>query len=118
MAVLSLVVPWAVYGTSSAFHTFMNAEGAEIDPMNFDPFAYTREQLLTKPAKPLHDLRLAMLTQGVDLSGWPGGLVSGVHQEEEIEATATAFRQSLRMLRSVAKKGSSDTPMSRVPRTV
>lgn len=78
----------------------MNAQGCDIDPTDFDPFAYTREQLLSKPAKPLRDLRLAMLSHGVDLSGWPGGLVSGVHQSEEIETTADAFRESLRMLRS------------------
>lgn len=93
-------VSWAVYGTSSAFHIFMNAQGCDIDPAHFEPFAYTREQLLSKPAKPLHDLRLAMLSHGVDLSGWPGGLVSGAHQSEDIEATVDAFRQSLRMLRS------------------
>jgi glutamate-1-semialdehyde 2,1-aminomutase len=98
-ALLDENVPWAVYGTSSAFHMFMNAEGVALDPTRFDPFAYTREQLLAKPPKLLHDLRLAMLTQGVDLSGWPGGLVSGVHQDEDVEATASAFRQSLRMMR-------------------
>ena len=39
-----------------------------------------------------------MLVEGVDLSGWPGGLLSSAHGPAEVEATATAFRKSLQML--------------------
>jgi len=44
-------------------------------------------------------LRLAMLVNGVDLSGWPGGLTSLAHGPEDVQATAEAFRESLLMLR-------------------
>ena len=92
-------VPWAVYGTSSVFHLFLNPTGRTLDPATFNPGVLGREELQNKPAELIRRLRLAMLIQGVDLSGWPGGLTSLAHGAEDVEATAAAFRESLRLLR-------------------
>lgn len=45
-------------------------------------------------------LRLAMLVNGVDITSWPGGTVSAAHDEDDLEKTVAAFRQSLVMLKS------------------
>ncbi len=47
-----------------------------------------------------HKLRLAMLINGVDITDWPGGTISTVHTDTELEQTVDAFRESIRMLRA------------------
>ena len=42
---------------------------------------------------------LAMRLRGVDLSAWPGGPCSAVHDGHDLDRTLNALRQSLRMLR-------------------
>ena len=44
--------------------------------------------------------RLALLANGVDISGKPGGIVSGVHSVEDVERTADATRAAVRALRA------------------
>jgi hypothetical protein len=39
-----------------------------------------------------------MLLQGVHLNGWPGGIVSAVHDDQDKAKTVEAFKQTLRML--------------------
>ncbi len=99
---LDLDVPWAAYGTSSAFHLFLNPAGRKIDPADFDPAVLSREELQGNPPEEVRKLRLAMLVNGIDLSGWPGGLTSLAHGPEDVQATADAFRESLLMLRREA----------------
>ena len=91
-------VPWAVYGESSAFHIFMGPGVA--DPERFDPAAMPSASLKARPAETVRLLRLAMLVNGVDLAGWPGGLVSATHGATEVSGTASAFAESLRMLQA------------------
>ena len=40
-----------------------------------------------------------MLVNGVDITSKPGGTVMAAHTDEDIEITAEAMRQSVRMLR-------------------
>ncbi len=40
-----------------------------------------------------------MMTNGVDFSGSPGGIISATHGEPELDDTVKALRQSLRMLK-------------------
>jgi glutamate-1-semialdehyde 2,1-aminomutase len=68
-------VPWAAYGGFSGLHLFTNPKGRTITPSAFDPI------------------------NGVDISGWPGGCVSAAHGPAEVELTADAFRESLRLLK-------------------
>lgn len=92
----SLDVPWVVYGEASAFHVFMG------DPASgraaFAAREIGREGLHKQPRDAARRLRLAMNIHGVDLSGWPGGLVSAAHSEADLEETAEAFKASLEML--------------------
>jgi glutamate-1-semialdehyde 2,1-aminomutase len=55
--------------------------------------------LKTRDKRLVHRFRLAMLVNGVDLMGWPGGMVSATHGPKEMDATVEAFAASLAMLR-------------------
>jgi glutamate-1-semialdehyde 2,1-aminomutase len=91
-------VPWAVYGTFSGFHIFLNPNRRSLDG-GFDPLQIPPEELKTSP-QPLADkLRLALLVNGVDLGGWIGGLVSAQHGEQEMRQTVAAFRSAIAMLK-------------------
>jgi glutamate-1-semialdehyde 2,1-aminomutase len=93
-------IPWAAYGTFSMFHIFTNPEGAPITPTSFDPQLQPLAALADKGRPGLVDkLRLAMMVNGVDLSGSPGGLVSSTHEAPELDDTIRAFSRSVRMLR-------------------
>ena len=46
-----------------------------------------------------HRLRIAMLANGVDIMGAPGGLVSASHGPSEVARTLDAFRVSVRWLK-------------------
>jgi glutamate-1-semialdehyde 2,1-aminomutase len=92
-------VPWAVYGQHSLFHVFTNPDGLPLDPISFDPLAAGFDRLKRrKNAALANELRLAMLIAGVDIMGAPGGTVSAVHGEREIEHTVEAFRQAVRLI--------------------
>jgi glutamate-1-semialdehyde 2,1-aminomutase len=93
-------VPWAAYGTFSMFHIFTNPERIAVAPTRFDPHSLPAAMLTDRRQVGLVDkLRLAMMVNGVDLSGSPGGLVSATHEPPELEDTVRAFRESVRMLR-------------------
>ena len=89
---------WVVYGEASAFHIYMGGAITERD--GFDPERLGREQLYRQPPDVARLLRLALNINGVDFSGWPGGLVSAAHSEADIDATVAAFAASLEMMRS------------------
>jgi glutamate-1-semialdehyde aminotransferase len=40
------------------------------------------------------------MTNGVDMSAKPGGVVSAVHTENDVDKTAEAVRQTVRMLKA------------------
>jgi glutamate-1-semialdehyde 2,1-aminomutase len=93
-------VPWAAYGTFSMFHIFTNPDGIAITPTRFDPHQQPVGSLAgNRQAGVVHKLRLAMMVNGVDFSGSPGGLISAAHSDAEIEDTLAALRNSVRMLK-------------------
>jgi len=84
----------------SGFHLFLNSQGRSLRPDRFDPFSIDYQELKANPPGLADRLRLAMLSNGVDVTGWPGGTISAVHGERELTDTAEAFRESLRMLKA------------------
>ncbi|MEQ8371240.1 MAG: aminotransferase class III-fold pyridoxal phosphate-dependent enzyme [Alphaproteobacteria bacterium] len=92
--------PWACYGRYSAFHIFLNPEHPVSDPDGFAPEALSRAVLATKPPELMRKLRLALYLGGIDPSGWPGGLFTLAHSQEDVAATVAAFADALRMLRA------------------
>jgi glutamate-1-semialdehyde 2,1-aminomutase len=88
-----------VYGDYSLFHVFTNPDGLPLDPKRFDPLETGFDRLKRRKSAALaNQLRLAMLIAGVDIMGAPGGTVSAVHGEREIEHTVAAFRQAVRLI--------------------
>ncbi|HYB09803.1 MAG TPA: aspartate aminotransferase family protein [Alphaproteobacteria bacterium] len=92
-------VPWAVYGTYSGFHLFMNPKGRAISPGKFDPYSVSYDELKALPTDLANKLRLAMLVNGVDVTGRIGGVVSASHGPEDVAATRAAFEHSIEMLK-------------------
>ncbi len=93
-------VPWAVHGTFSGFHIFLNPQRRPIDPLRFDPMALGYREMLSNPPALARLIRLALLANGVDVNGRLSGLTSAAHGADDVDATAAALRASLRMLRS------------------
>jgi len=94
-------VPWGVYGEASAFLLFQNPGKLDIDPADFDPLklGFTTLKGARNPNL-AYRLRVAMLANGVDLMGAPGGLVSATHGSGEVDQTLTAFRTAVRWLKA------------------
>ncbi len=92
-------VSWAVYGDFSAFHIFTDPGNRGVTLSEFDPCQMNFEELITNPPGVAAKLRLALLIHGVDIAGWPGGSCSAAHSEEDLEETARAFREAIRMMK-------------------
>ena len=93
-------VPWIVYGSYSGFHIFTDPEGrrptaAEIEAGRCD----FRMFKTSPPRSRVVKLRLGMLLHGVEIFSWLGGPTSAVHTEDDLEKTADALRQTVKMMR-------------------
>jgi glutamate-1-semialdehyde 2,1-aminomutase len=94
-------VPWGVYGESSAFLVFQNPNRLAIDPASFDPLALGFAGLKGARNPDLaYRLRIALLANGVDIMGAPGGLVSAMHGAREVAHTLEAFRSAVRWMKA------------------
>ena len=93
-------LPWAVFGSFSAFYFFLGGAGEALTPRSFDPLALDPLILVRNPPQLAQKLRLAMLLGGVDLNGRPGGIVSATHGEAELAATVAALANAVQLLRS------------------
>jgi glutamate-1-semialdehyde 2,1-aminomutase len=77
---------WCVYGEFSGFH---------ICPQPAPPEA--KGQI---PLELVQQIRTGFLAEGVDLIGWPGGLVSAVHTDQDVDRTVTAFARVTQAMNS------------------
>jgi glutamate-1-semialdehyde 2,1-aminomutase len=94
-------IAWGVYGEASAFLVFQNPGRLKIDPKTFDPLPLGFKGLKGARNPDLaHRLRIAMLSNGVDIMHAPGGLVSATHGPREVAHTLEAFRTSVRWLKA------------------
>ena len=94
-------VPWGIYGDASAFLIFQNPAALKIDPKTFDPLQLGFKGIKgVRNANLSHRLRIAMLANGVDIMGAPGGLVSAAHRPNEVERTLDVFRTSVRWMKA------------------
>src|SRR5262245_1424726 len=94
-------IPWGIYGEASAFLIFQNPGRLKIDPATFDPLGLGFKGLKGARNPGLaYRLRIAMLANGVDIMGAPGGLVSAVHGPREVAHTLEAFRTAVRWLKA------------------
>ena len=93
-------VPWAAYGTYAAFHIFTNPKRRDITPKTFDALSTDPEELKGAwSANIAHKVRLGMFVNGVDINAGPGGIMSAVHTDSDLERTAAAFCATLKLLK-------------------
>ncbi len=90
---------WLVYGEHSGFHFFTNPRDRALSVEDL----YTGRGELDElkggaPASVLHQLRCGLILGGADIFPWPGGCVSAVHDERDVEITASALRGTLERL--------------------
>ena len=94
-------VPWGIYGEASTFQIFPNPGGVPLDPATFDPLKFGFKGLKgAKDPALVGKIRLALLNHGVDIMGAPGGLVSAMHDQRDVELTADALRGAIRDLKA------------------
>jgi glutamate-1-semialdehyde 2,1-aminomutase len=94
-------VAWGVFGEASSFLLFQNPNRLKIDPATFDPLPLGFKGLKGSRNPDLsHRLRVALLANGVDIMGAPGGLVSATHGPREVAQTLDAFRTAVRWLKA------------------
>ena len=94
-------VPWACYGEHSGFYFFTDPSRIGVNPADFDARTWTLDDIKACASQQsVRKLRLALLVNGVDISGKPGGIVSGVHSAEDVDRSADATRAAVRALRA------------------
>ncbi len=94
-------VPWAAFGEHSAVYFFTNPLGLDIDPLRFDPNTLDAEALRTGGKHPaVGKFRLALMQNGVDISGKPGGITSCKHSQQDLDRTTEAVRAAIVMLKA------------------
>ncbi len=93
-------VPWAVYGTFSGFHTFLNPGNRALTPGAFDPMTLDYRELTAGSKVLAQKFRLALLVNGVDFNGRLSGFISATHGKDEMEATVSGFAKAVAMLRA------------------
>ena len=94
-----LGAPWCAYGEFSGFHLFTNPERENVSPKDIlDGKVHWQKLAKGTRMELFQKVRLGMIVGGVDVTGWPGGVVSGVHTEEDVAVTVKAFEQTLQMM--------------------
>ena len=96
---VQLDVPWAAYGTHSAAHLFLNPGGMDLDPVSWTPDDSDAATLLHRDPALINDLRVALLSGGVDLNGWPGALTCAVHDADDLDRVEEGFATAIHILR-------------------
>lgn len=92
-------IGWCIYGDFSGFHIYTNPSKETVSPEDIDEGRLDYRKLKNTPSPLVHKLRAAMSLNGVDINGWPGGMVSSAHTSEDVEKTAAAFSSALSMLK-------------------
>src|SRR4030095_13177063 len=83
---------WIVYGEFSGFHIFANHENLDISLPDIYSGRVPYSKRKGGPPPPIiHQIRSGLLAGGVDIVSWPGGWVSAVHSDDDIERTTVAF---------------------------
>lgn len=91
---------WCIYGTFSGFHIFTNPTHDSVTAEQIEAAEYPFQKIKAAASSTAgQKIRIGMLSQGVDLPGWPGGPTSAVHTEDDLRQTVAAFRHTVRVIR-------------------
>jgi glutamate-1-semialdehyde 2,1-aminomutase len=90
---------WLAYGEFSGFHIFTNPRGRSVTVTDIYSGSVSLDELKGgAPADVIHQLRCGLILGGADIFPWPGGCVSSVHSEEDIERTAQALKSCMQAI--------------------
>jgi glutamate-1-semialdehyde 2,1-aminomutase len=97
-AIASRGVKGCAYGLASYFHISLGRECPQVAGTEW-PFEDGKAPPRT-PTEVALPLKQGMLNRGVDLMGMTGGLVSGVHSDEDVDRSLEAFEATLAELQA------------------
>jgi glutamate-1-semialdehyde 2,1-aminomutase len=86
---------WCAYGQFSDFHLYRGNETPE------EIYAGKASWKSLKGGIPLelvNKIRAGFLLHGVDIAGWPGGLTSAAHTDDDVARTVAAFESTFDLL--------------------
>jgi glutamate-1-semialdehyde 2,1-aminomutase len=86
---------WCAYGLFSDFHLYHG--NSTLDEIYAGKVPWQQLKGGISPAL-VHKIRAGFLLHGVDIMGWPGGVVSAAHTPEDVRRTVHAFEATLEML--------------------
>jgi glutamate-1-semialdehyde 2,1-aminomutase len=90
---------WLAYGQFSGLHIFTNPRGRDASVADIYSGKVSLDELKGgAPADVIHQLRCGLIVGGADIFPWPGGCVSAVHSEEDIERTAQALASCMQAI--------------------
>jgi glutamate-1-semialdehyde 2,1-aminomutase len=91
---------WCVYGNFSNFHIYTNPDHEAVGPEDIMAGKVPSQKLksLSGGGELPHLIRAGLICGGVDISIWPGGLLSCRHTPQDIDRTSVAFEKTLKML--------------------
>jgi glutamate-1-semialdehyde 2,1-aminomutase len=90
---------WVVYGEHSGFHFFTNPKDRDVSVADIYAGRVPSDELKgSAPPALIHRLRCGLILGGADIFPWPGGVVSAVHNAEDVETTANALKECLERL--------------------
>jgi glutamate-1-semialdehyde 2,1-aminomutase len=90
---------WLAYGEFSGFHLFTNPRGRSVSVDDIYSGQVSLEELKGgSQGDVIHQLRCGLILGGADIFPWPGGCVSAVHTEQDIETTAQALKKCLTLI--------------------
>jgi glutamate-1-semialdehyde 2,1-aminomutase len=90
---------WVAYGEFSGFHLFTNPRDRDVQVEDIYAGKVPPEELKgSTPTMLMHLLRCGLILGGADMFPWPGGCVSAVHKQHDIDTTAEALKCCLELL--------------------
>ena len=89
---------WCVYGSFSGFHIFTNPSHDTVGPTDIQAGRVDVSKLKGTSTELVHKMRAGLLCGGADMLPWPGGVVSGVHDQDDVERTCGAFEKMVSLL--------------------
>lgn len=88
---------WCAYGLFSDFHLYCGSATPEEIYAGAVPWRQLKGGI--RPEL-VHKIRAGLLLHGIDIAGWPGGVVSAAHTAEDVDRTTAAFDATITMLKA------------------
>ncbi|MDA0991291.1 MAG: aminotransferase class III-fold pyridoxal phosphate-dependent enzyme [Verrucomicrobia bacterium] len=101
-AIVEEDLSWVTYGRFSDFHVFLNPDELDISAADIDGARIEASVLKSVPGNLQGEFRAGWLAEGVDVISWPGGVVSSVHTQAEVDRTLTAFRALIQQFKQAS----------------